>query len=48
VIPAGGWTHRSLYLKVRDRQSYEYAVASAAVVLGLDGEVVTQARIALP
>jgi xanthine dehydrogenase YagS FAD-binding subunit len=47
VIPAGGWTHRSLYLKVRDRQSYEYAVASAAV-LGLDGEVVTQARIALP
>lgn len=47
VIPAGGWTHRSLYLKVRDRQSYEYAVASAAVALELDGNVITQARIAL-
>jgi xanthine dehydrogenase YagS FAD-binding subunit len=46
-IPGGGWTKRSLYLKVRDRQSYEFALASAAVALDLDGGRVKQARIAL-
>ena len=46
-VPAGGWTRRSLYLKVRDRASYEFAIASAAVALDLDGEVVRQARIGL-
>jgi xanthine dehydrogenase YagS FAD-binding subunit len=46
-IPAGPWTRRSLYLKIRDRQSYEFAIASAAVALGLDGGVVRQARIGL-
>jgi xanthine dehydrogenase YagS FAD-binding subunit len=38
---------RSLYLKIRDRQSYEFALASAAVALDLDGARVKQARIAL-
>jgi xanthine dehydrogenase YagS FAD-binding subunit len=39
---------RSLYLKVRDRQSYEFAAASAAVALKLgDQGVVSDARIAL-
>ncbi|WP_206930844.1 FAD binding domain-containing protein [Roseococcus thiosulfatophilus] len=47
VIPARAWTRRSLYLKVRDRESYEFAVASAAVALDLDGDVVREARIAL-
>ena len=47
TVPAGPWTRRSLYVKVRDRESYEYAVASAAVALELDGEVVKSARIAL-
>ena len=47
VIPAAPWTRRSLYLKIRDRQSYEFALASAAVALDLDGGVVRQARIAL-
>jgi xanthine dehydrogenase YagS FAD-binding subunit len=47
-IPAGGWNRRSLYLKVRDRQSYEFALASAAVALDLDGAgVVRAARIGL-
>jgi xanthine dehydrogenase YagS FAD-binding subunit len=46
-VPAGAWTRRSLYLKIRDRQSYEFAIASAAVALELDGEVVRQARIGL-
>jgi xanthine dehydrogenase YagS FAD-binding subunit len=34
-------------LKVRDRQSYEFALASAAVALDLDGAAVREARIAL-
>ncbi len=46
-IPAGPWTRRSLYLKIRDRQSFEFALASAAVALDLDGDVVREARIAL-
>jgi xanthine dehydrogenase YagS FAD-binding subunit len=47
TVPAGPWTRRSTYLKIRDRQSYEFAVASAAVALELDGDHVRTARIAL-
>jgi xanthine dehydrogenase YagS FAD-binding subunit len=46
-IPGGEVARRSLYLKVRDRQSYEFAVSSAAVGLDLDGDVVRSARIGL-
>jgi xanthine dehydrogenase YagS FAD-binding subunit len=46
-VPAGPWTRRSLYLKVRDRQSYEFALASAAVAIEMDGSKVREARIAL-
>ena len=46
-IPIEPWFRRSLYLKVRDRVSYEFALASAAVALDLDGSTVRQARIAL-
>ena len=46
-VPAGRWTRRSLYLKIRDRQSYEFALASAAVALDLDGGTVRAARIGL-
>lgn len=38
---------RSGYLKLRDRASYEFALASAAVVLQIDGGRVRQARIAM-
>jgi len=38
---------RSLFLKVRDRQSYEFALASAAVALDLRDGVVRDARLAL-
>lgn len=38
---------KQLYLKLRDRASYEFALASAAVVLTLSGGKVTRARIAL-
>jgi xanthine dehydrogenase YagS FAD-binding subunit len=47
TLPALPWARRSLYLKIRDRQSYEFALASAAVALDLDGETVREARIAL-
>jgi xanthine dehydrogenase YagS FAD-binding subunit len=47
AVPAGPWTRRSLYLKVRDRQSYEFALTSAAVALDLDGGTVREARIGL-
>jgi xanthine dehydrogenase YagS FAD-binding subunit len=46
-VPAGPWTRRSRYLKVRDRDSYQFALASAAVALHLEGDVVREARIAL-
>src|SRR5437763_7927937 len=38
---------RQVYLKLRDRVSYEFALASAAVVLSAAGGNVTRARIAL-
>jgi xanthine dehydrogenase YagS FAD-binding subunit len=38
---------RSHYLKVRDRASYEFALASAAVALDLDGRTIRAARIGL-
>jgi len=47
VVPRGAWTRRSLYLKVRDRQSYEFALAAAAVALELRGDAIAEARIAL-
>src|SRR5438874_205825 len=47
TIPAQPWTRRSLYLKVRDRESYEFALASAAVALDLQDGRVREARIAL-
>jgi xanthine dehydrogenase YagS FAD-binding subunit len=47
VIPSGPWTRRSLYLKIRDRESFEFALASSAVALDLTDGVVKQARIAL-
>lgn len=38
---------RQVYLKLRDRASYEFALASAAVVLTIGSGKITQARIAL-
>lgn len=47
VVPPMPFARRSLYLKIRDRESYEFALASAAVALDMDGETVREARIAL-
>jgi len=46
-VPSGPWTRRSAYVKVRDRESYEFAMASAAVALDLDSDIVSEVRIAL-
>ena len=48
IVPTTEWARRSRFVKVRDRQSYEFALASAAVALDTaqDG-LVNEARIAL-
>lgn len=42
----GQWP-RSVYLKARDRQSYEFALASAAVALDVQNGMIRDARIAM-
>jgi xanthine dehydrogenase YagS FAD-binding subunit len=44
LLPEGA---RSGYLKVRDRASYEFALASAAVALVMTDGVIRDARVAL-
>jgi xanthine dehydrogenase YagS FAD-binding subunit len=46
-VPTGPEMRRSGYLKVRDRQSYEFALASAAVALDVAGGSVRAARVAV-
>jgi xanthine dehydrogenase YagS FAD-binding subunit len=46
-IPTAPWTRRSVYIKIRDRASYEFAIASAAVALDMDGNRVRTVRIGL-
>ncbi len=48
TVPAAPWLRRSLYLKIRDREAYDFALASAAVALDLDKDRrVRAARIGL-
>lgn len=49
TIPASAAARNSTYLKIRDRQSYEFAAASAAVGLELeaDGRTVRDIRVAI-
>ena len=46
-LPARGFAGHSAYLKLRDRASFAFALVSVAVALELDGDRVTDARIAL-
>jgi xanthine dehydrogenase YagS FAD-binding subunit len=46
LIPASPFAKQSHYLKVRDRASFEWALASAAVALETDDGKIRQARIA--
>ncbi|MBB5159591.1 FAD binding domain-containing protein [Saccharopolyspora phatthalungensis] len=47
VVPRSDAARHSRYLKVRDRASYAFAVASAAVGLRTQAGIVTAARIAI-
>ena len=46
-VPRSAFARRSAYVKSRDRASYAFALASAAVALQLDGEQIKTVRIAL-
>ncbi len=47
TIPAAAHAQHSTYLKVRERSSYAYALASAAVGLEVQGGTIRAARVAL-
>ena len=46
-VPPLPFARRSVYVKVRDRASYAFALASAAVALDMQGERIRTARVAL-
>ncbi|MGA8476410.1 MAG: xanthine dehydrogenase family protein subunit M [Chthoniobacterales bacterium] len=46
-VPRLPWARRSAYLKIRDRESYEFALASVAVALDVDTNNVRDARVAV-
>jgi len=47
TLPPPRASVRSVYLKLRDREAYEFALASAAIQLGTHGNRITFARVAL-
>jgi xanthine dehydrogenase YagS FAD-binding subunit len=46
-VPVTALGHASTYHKIRDRESYAFALASAAVALQMEGDTVRDARIAI-
>ena len=46
-VPRLPWARKSVYLKIRDRESYEFALASVALALDADANNVRDARIAV-
>lgn len=46
-LPSVPWAAKSHYLKVRDRESYEFALVSTAVALEIEGRTIKTARVAL-
>lgn len=47
TLPAPVAGSRQVYLKLRDRVSYEFALASAAIVLSTSGGAISRARVAM-
>jgi xanthine dehydrogenase YagS FAD-binding subunit len=47
LLPPAGTGQRSHYLKLRDRAEFEFALVSAAVVLAVDGDRISSARVAM-
>lgn len=46
-LPAAGFAEHYAYVKVRDRQSYAFALVSVAAALEMDGDRIAAARLAL-
>ena len=46
-LPSRGFASHHAYLKVRDRASYAFALVSVAAALEIDGDTITNARLAL-
>jgi xanthine dehydrogenase YagS FAD-binding subunit len=46
-LPPQGFAQRSVYLKLRDRASYAFALVSVAAALDVEGDVIREARLAL-
>ena len=46
-VPRLDWARNSTYVKVRDRQSYEFALCSAAIALDIRDEHTADARVAV-
>src|SRR5207248_1096750 len=47
TLPKSAFAQRSAYVKLRDRASYEFALASAAAALEINGGTIKSARLAL-
>lgn len=47
ILPPLPMARRSLYVKVRDRSSYAFALVSVAATIALEGEAIGDIRIAL-
>jgi xanthine dehydrogenase YagS FAD-binding subunit len=47
LVPRLDWASHSTYVKVRDRQSYEFALCSAAVALDIQESRIVDARVAV-
>ncbi|MBB5397473.1 xanthine dehydrogenase family protein subunit M [Mucilaginibacter sp. AK015] len=47
IIPTNNFAKHSYYLKVRDRQSYAFALVSVAAALDIEGGVIKDARLAM-
>jgi xanthine dehydrogenase YagS FAD-binding subunit len=46
-VPRLPWARKSAYLKIRDRESYEFALSSAALAMDMDGDKIRDVRIAV-
>jgi xanthine dehydrogenase YagS FAD-binding subunit len=46
-VPSLAWARNSLYLKIRDRDSYEFALSSVAVALDVDANTIRDVRMAV-
>ncbi len=47
LVPAPSAAHRSVYLKAKERQAYDFALASVALVLDVSDGMVRDARLTL-